>query len=130
MRIQGLTNYLHKGKYNVSGTITVEGHVDLKPYKFTYSAIGAGTWTADSKRLSISLTNLKTIPKTLSIDDLDIPPQLVTKLTGQPVPTLNDAYPEGMSDEFALQSVTRNTIVLGATDPFGKPFTIEMHRRP
>ncbi|SEQ55356.1 hypothetical protein SAMN03159444_01927 [Pseudomonas sp. NFACC02] len=106
MHVQGVTNYLHKGKYNVAGTITVEGLIDRKSYKFTYSAIGAGTWTADRKSLSISLTNMKTIPKTLNIEGLDISPQLVTKLTGQPVPTLNDAYPEGMSDEFALQSFT------------------------
>lgn len=68
--------------------MTLEGVVENKPYKFTYNVVGAGVWTADSERMSISLTNMKSIPKSLSLAGVNIPPELAVSLSGQPLPSL------------------------------------------
>jgi len=129
IKVQSLAKFHRKGKYSVSGAITVEGSVDQKHYRFTYDALGEGSWTTEDQRLSINLNDLKTTPRTLNFWGYEISPLLVTKLTGLPVPTLNDAYPEGMSDDLTLLSVAPDTISLGVIDPSGNPFIIQMHRR-
>ncbi|KPW89934.1 hypothetical protein BVY11_28410 [Pseudomonas amygdali pv. morsprunorum] len=126
---QGKTDLFREGKYNVNGIMTLEGVVENKPYKFTYNVVGAGVWTADSERMSISLTNMKSITKSLSLAGVKIPPELAVRLSGQPLPSLSDAYPEGMSEEYELQSIASDVVVLKTKDPFGKPFTFEMHRK-
>ncbi|VVP55225.1 hypothetical protein [Pseudomonas fluorescens] len=126
---KGLTTYLHEGKYNVGGVITLEGVVEQKKFKFSYSVVGAGTWTADHELLSISLISLKTIPKSLNLSGIDFSPELVAKLSGRPVGALDDSYPNGLSDEYHLKSVKPDRLTLLAVDPSGKSFNIELHRQ-
>lgn len=126
---KGLTTYLHEGKYNVGGVITLEGEVEQKKFKFSYNVVGAGTWTSDHELLSISLISLKTIPKSLNLSGIDFSPELVAKLSGRPVGTLDDSYPNGFSDEYHLKSVKTDHLTLLAMDPSGKPFNIELHRQ-
>lgn len=128
-KFHGTTNYLHEGKYNVTGTITLEGVENNKPYTFVYNAIGAGNWSTDHDRLSITLNSLKSTTKSLTLDSVKIPPELVEKISGQPLPTLSDAYPQGLSDEFKIKSTDASKITLTAKDPFGRYFAIEMHRQ-
>lgn len=129
LNFKGHTNLFHEGKYNVSGVITIEGKIDEQAFKFSYNVVGAGNWTADSKRMSITLQNIHSSTKSIEVAGMDISPDLVEKLSGKPAPALSDAYPSGMSDEYGLKSVSHETVVLQATDPFGKPFQIEMHRQ-
>ena len=126
---QGKTDLFQEGKYNVIGVMTLEGVVEDKPYKFTYNVVGAGVWTGDSERMAVSLTNMKSMTKSLTLAGVNIPPELAVRLSGQPLPTPSDSYPEGMSEEYELQSVSSDMIVLKTKDPFGKPFTFEMHRK-
>lgn len=126
---KGLTTYLHEGKYNVGGVITLEGEVEQKKFKFSYNVVGAGTWTTDHELLSISLISLKTIPKSLNLSGVDFSPELVAKLSGRPVGTLDDSYPNGLSDEYHLKSVKPDHLTLLAMDPTGNPFNIELHRQ-
>lgn len=129
LHFKGRTNLFHEGKYNVSGIITLEGKIKGQGYKFSYNVIGAGNWTADNERMSITLQNMHSTTKSIEIAGIDISPQLVEKLSGKPAPELSDAYPSGMSDEYCLESVSPDSVVLQATDPFGKPFKIQMHRQ-
>lgn len=128
VHFKGLTNVFHEGRYNVSGVITVEGSVKQQPYTFIYNIVGAGSWTADSERMSITLQTINSTPKSLELSGVAIDPLLVEKITGKPLPGLSDAMPSGMSDEYKLESVAADAVVLQATDPFGKPYQIEMHR--
>ncbi|MFP6831787.1 MAG: hypothetical protein VB998_08045 [Pseudomonas sp.] len=129
LHFKGRTNLFHEGKYNVSGVITLEGKIKEQGYKFSYNVIGAGNWTADSERMSITLQNIHSTTKSIEVAGIDITPQLVEKLSGKPTPELSDAYPSGMSDEYSLEFVSSDIVVLQATDPFGKPFKIQMHRQ-
>ena len=129
LRFKGHTSLFHEGKYNVYGVITLEGKINDQGYKFSYDVVGAGNWTADSKRMSITLQNMHSSTKALQVAGIDINPVLVERLSGKPSPQLSDAYPNGMSDEYVLESVSHETVVLQAIDPFGKPFQIEMHRQ-
>lgn len=129
LHFKGRTNLFHEGKYNVSGVITLEGRIKEQDYKFSYNVIGAGNWTADSERLSITLQKMHSTTNSIEVAGIDINPRLVEKLSGKPTPELSDAYPSGMSDEYGLESVSPDIIVLKATDPFGKPFEIQMHRQ-
>ena len=129
LHFKGHTSVFHEGKYNVSGVITLEGKIQDQGYKLSYDVVGAGNWTADTKRMSITLQDMHSSTKTLQIGGIDINPVLIEKLSGRPSPQLSDVYPNGMSDEYLLDSVSHETVVLQATDPFGKPFSIEMHRQ-
>ncbi|WP_322617463.1 hypothetical protein [Pseudomonas sp. BIC9C] len=126
---KGLTTYLHEGKYNVGGVITLEGEVKQQKFKFSYNVIGAGTWTTDRDLLSISLISLNTLPKSVNLAGIDFSPELVAKLSGEPMRNLDSSYPSGLSDELHLQSVRSDRVILLAMDPSGKPFTIELHRQ-
>ncbi|MCK9747110.1 hypothetical protein LT699_10945 [Pseudomonas syringae pv. syringae] len=129
LTFKGRTNVFHEGKYNVAGVITIEGKVEDQGYKFSYNVVGAGTWTADSKRMSITLQNMHSSTKSMMVAGIYFSPELAEKLSGKPVPALSDAYPSGLSDEYNLESVSPGVVVLQATDPFGKPFQIQMHRQ-
>lgn len=129
LHFKGRTNLFHEGKYNVSGVITIEGKIKEQGYKFSYNVVGAGNWTADSKRMSITLQNIHSSTKSIEVAGIDLSPNLVEKLSGKPAPELSYAYPSGMSDEYSLESVSPEMMVLQATDPFGKPFQIQMHRQ-
>lgn len=129
LNFKGMTSYLHEGKYNVGGVITLEGEVQNEKFKFLYNVTGAGTWTADDHLLSISLISFKTMPKAVNMAGFELTPESAMKLSGKPLPTLNDAYPDGSSDEFVLLSVKPQQITLQATDPSGKPFNIELRRQ-
>lgn len=129
LHFKGRTNLFHEGKYNVSGVITIEGKIKEQGYKLRYNVVGAGNWTADSKRMSITLQNIHSSTKSIEVAGIDLSPNLVEKLSGKPAPELSDAYPSGMSDEYSLESVSPEMMVLQATDPFGKSFQIQMHRQ-
>ena len=129
LHFKGRANLFHEGRYNVSGVITLEGKIKEQGYKFSYNVIGAGNWTADSERMSITLQNMHSSTKSIEVAGIDISPQLMEKLSVKPAPELSDAYPSGMSDEYRLESVSPEIVVLQATDPFGKPFKIQMHRQ-
>lgn len=128
LNFKGHTSLFHEGKYNVAGVITIEGKINEQAYKFSYNVVGAGSWTANSKLMSITLQNMHSSTESIEVAGLNISPDLVEKLSGKPAPALSDAYPSGMSDEYRLTSVSHETVVLQATDPFGKPFQIQMHR--
>jgi hypothetical protein len=129
LSFKGMTTYLHEGKYNVGGVISLEGEVKQQPFNFSYNVTGAGTWTADDDLLSISLISLKSLPKSVNVAGIDFPPELVATLSRQPILNLDNNYPSGMSDEFRVQSVKQDRVSLLATDPSGKPFTIELRRQ-
>lgn len=126
---KGRTLLFHEGKYNVSGVISLEGKLKEQSYKFSYNIVGAGNWTADSKRMSITMQNMHSTTKSIEVAGIDFKPELIEKLSGKPSPGLSDAFPSGMSDEYTLESVSPTIIVLQAIDPFGKPFQILMHRQ-
>jgi len=129
LRFKGQTNLFHEGKYNVSGVITLEGKVRNQAYKYTYNVVGAGSWTADRERISITLQNLNSFAKSIEVAGMSFTPAEAEKISGTATPNLSESYPGGMSDEYDLQSITEGTVVLRATGPFGKPFTIQMHRQ-
>lgn len=129
LSFKGMTTYLHEGKYNVGGVISLAGEVKQQPFKFSYNVTGAGTWTTDDDLLSISLISLKSLPKSVNVAGIDFPPELVATLSRQPILNLDNNYPSGMSDEFRVQSVKQDRFSLLATDPTGKPFTIELRRQ-
>lgn len=129
LSFKGMTTYLHEGKYNVGGVISLEGEVKQQPFKFSYNVTGAGTWTTDDDLLSISLINLKSLPKSVNVAGIELSPELVATLSGQPMLNIDNNYPSGMSDEFRVQSLKKDRVSLLATDPYGKPFTIELHRQ-
>ena len=129
MSFKGHTDFFHGGKYNVSGTMTLEGLVKDEKYSYTYNVVGAGNWTADNDRVSVTLLNLNSFAKSIQVAGVDFSPQMVENITGIPTPSLSAAYPGGMSDEYDLQSASAETLILQTRDPFGKFFTIELHRQ-
>lgn len=129
LSFKGHTNVFHEGKYNVSGVVTIQGKIKEQGYNFSYNVVGAGNWTADSERMSISLQNMHSSTKPIEVAGIDLSPELVEKLSGKPAPQLSDSYPSGMSDEYGLESVSPDIVVLQAIDPFGKPFQIQMRRQ-
>lgn len=129
LSFKGRTILFHEGKYNVAGVITLEGKIKEQGYKFSYNVVGAGSWTADSKRMSITMQNMHSKTKSIEVAGIVFNPELVEKLSGKPAPQLSDAYPNGMSDEYNLESVSPEIVLLQATDPFGKPFQILMRRQ-
>ncbi|WP_440973625.1 hypothetical protein [Pseudomonas koreensis] len=129
LSFKGMTTYLHEGKYNVGGVISLQGEVKQQPFNFSYNVTGAGTWTTDDDLLSISLISLKSLPKSVTVAGIDFPPGLVAALSRQPILNLDNNYPSGLSDEFRVQSVKQDRLSLLATDPTGKPFMIELRRQ-
>ncbi|MCP1481992.1 hypothetical protein J2Y88_004303 [Pseudomonas chlororaphis] len=107
LSFKGMTTYLHEGKYNVGGVISLEGEVKQQSFKFSYNVTGAGTWTTDDDLLSISLISLKSHPKSINLAGIDFSPELVATLSGQPILNLENNYPSGTSDEFRVQSPFR-----------------------
>lgn len=126
---KGKTDFFHEGKYNVAGVITLEGKAKEQNFKYTYNVVGAGNWMADSERMSITLQNMHSFAKSIKIADVDFTPRLAEQLSGMKTPELSESFPGGMSDEYTLESISPQIMVFRATDPFGKPFTIKMHRQ-
>ncbi|MGY3170779.1 hypothetical protein ACVWYU_000152 [Pseudomonas sp. TE12234] len=129
LSFKGRTNVFHEGKYNVSGVVTIEGKLKEQGYKFSYNVVGAGNWSADGKRMTITMQAMHSSTKSIEVAGMDFSPDLVEKLSGKPAPQLSDSYPSGMSDEYSLESVSPEIVLLQATDPFGKPFQIKMRRQ-
>ncbi|WP_248746232.1 hypothetical protein [Pseudomonas sp. MWU12-2037] len=129
LRFQGRSIFFHEGKYNVAGVITLEGTTKGQGYKYHYNVVGAGNWTADSKRMSITLQNMHSFARSIEVKGIELTPELAERVSGIPTPKLTDSYPDGMSDEYNLQSASPKALVLQGIDPFGKPFTIQMHRQ-
>lgn len=125
----GRTDLFPEGKYNVSGTVIIEGKAQGEFYKYAYNVVGAGTWMADKEHMQITLQNMRSSTSFIEVAGMRLGPQLVEKLLGKPAPELSDAYPGGMSDNYNIEAVSPKIVVLRAVDPFGKSFEIKMKRQ-
>lgn len=126
---KGMIEYFANNHYNVSGVVALVGTEPSKPYRFEYSANGAGTWSADSEKLSFTLRQMKTLPKTYTVDGEDISPLTVAQFIGPSMPNLSDIFPEGGSGQARIREVEKNKIVLEQMDLQGRPFIVTTHRQ-
>ncbi|QAX85287.1 hypothetical protein C2E19_16115 [Pseudomonas sp. DTU12.3] len=124
----GITEYFRNGRYNVNGTLKFSGGAADKPFSAVVLTKGSGTWTADNKFLTFTLTGLHTEPTSFKSGELEMPIPLLEKLSGYSLPDLNKQYVPGSSDEYEIVSQERQRIVLEGKDPFGNPFTVVTSR--
>lgn len=126
---KGMIEYFANNHYNVSGVVALVGTEPSKPYRLEYSANGAGTWSADSENLSFTLQQMKTLPKTYTVDGEDISPLTVARFIGPSMPNLSDFFPDGGSGQARIREVEKNKIVLEQMDLQGRPFIVTTHRQ-
>ncbi|MBV4553797.1 hypothetical protein HU742_021880 [Pseudomonas sp. SWRI102] len=126
---KGMIEYFANDHYNVSGVVALVGTDPSKPYRLEYSANGAGTWSADSENLSFTLLQMKTLPKTYTVDGKDISPLTVAQLIGPSMPNLSDMYPAGASGQARIKELKKDKMVLEQMDPQGKPYIVTGHRQ-
>jgi hypothetical protein len=126
---KGMTEYFANNHYNLSGVIALVGTEPSKPYRFEYSVNGAGSWSADSEYLSFTLEQMKTLPKTYTVDGKDISPLTVAQFVGPSMPNLSDIYPAGASGQARIKEVEKNRIVLEQSALDGRPFIVTTHRQ-
>ncbi|TWC22623.1 hypothetical protein FBY06_105156 [Pseudomonas sp. SJZ085] len=126
---KGMTEYFANNHYNLSGVIALVGTEPSKPYRFEYSVNGAGSWSADSEYLSFTLEQMKTVPKTYTVDGKDISPLTVAQFVGPSMPNLSDIYPAGASGQARIKEVEKNRIVLEQSALDGSPFIVTTHRQ-
>jgi len=126
---KGMIEYFANSCYNLNGVVALVGTEPSKPYRLEYSVNGAGSWSADSENLLFTLGQMKTLPKTYTVDGVDVPPLMVAQLVGPSMPNLSDIYPAGASGQARIKEVEKNKIVLEQVGPDGRPFTITTHRQ-
>lgn len=124
----GITEYFRNGRYNVNGTLKFSGGAADKPFSAVVLAKGSGTWTADDKFLTFTLTGLRTEPSSFKSGELEMPIPLLEKLSGYSLPDMNKQYVPGSSDEYKIVSLERQRIELQGKDPFDNPFTVVSSR--
>lgn len=124
VEFKGVTEYFRNGRYNVNGTLEFYGGAADKPFSAVSLAHGSGTWTADKKFLTITLTGLHTEPSTFKSGGKEMPISVLQELSGVSLPDPNKSYVPGSSDEYAIISQEPQRIVLQGKDPAGNPFTM------
>lgn len=129
LEFKGVTEYFRNGRYNVNGTLKFSGGDTDKPFSAVSLAQGSGTWTADKKFLTITLTGMHTEPMTFKSGGTEMPISVLQKLSGVSLPDPNKSYVPGSSDEYAIISQERQRIVLQGKDPAGNPYTYISTRR-
>ncbi|WP_260963323.1 hypothetical protein [Pseudomonas citri] len=126
---KGMTEYFANNHYNLNGVIALVGTEPSKPYRFEYSVNGAGSWNADSEYLSFTLEQMKTLPKSYTVDGKEISPLTVAQFIGPSMPNLSDIYPAGASGQARIKEVEKNRIVLEQRALDGRSFIVTTHRQ-
>jgi hypothetical protein len=126
---KGMIEYFANNHYNVSGLVALVGTEPSKPYRLEYSVNGAGSWSADSEYLSFTLEQMKTLPKSYTVDGKEISPLTVAQFIGPSMPNLSDIYPAGASGQAHIKEVEKDRIVLEQRAPDGRPFMVTTHRQ-
>ncbi|WP_053147772.1 hypothetical protein [Pseudomonas sp. P97.38] len=126
---KGMIEYFASNHYNVSGVVALVGTEPSKPCRFEYSVNGAGSWSADSEYLSFTLGQMKTLPKSYTVDGKEISPLTVAQFVGSSMPNLSDIYPAGASGQARIKEVEKDRIVLEQRALDGRPFMVTTHRQ-
>lgn len=128
VRVNGETSYFSNGKYNVNADMSFQPD---SATIITFAINGAGEWNIHDKELITTLNALKSAPtkmvykgKVLESQDFD----MMERISNQKIKTIEDFTATGISQSYIIKKDGHDKKLLEAINPFGKNYSIVMHR--
>ncbi len=128
VRVNGETSYFSNGKYNVNADMSFQPNSTTI---ITFATNGAGDWNINGKELITTLNTLKSTPNkmiykgnVLGSQDFD----MMERISNQKLKTIEDFTATGISQSYIIKKDGHDKKLLEAINPFGKNYSIVMHR--
>ncbi len=125
--VNGTTEYFKNGMYNFTGIMIIDSKTnDASTIKVMYDIDGAGEWEHDTKNFYVKLTDSKTYPRFLQIDNRNF--DLKEPKFRALVPALEDFIPSNLTEQYVIVDKDAKNIVFELDDPFGKTFSMVLRK--
>ncbi|HGM6665632.1 TPA: hypothetical protein ACKQC7_002316 [Serratia marcescens] len=128
VRVNGETSYFSNGKYNVNADMSFQPDSTTI---ITFATNGAGDWNIHGKELITTLNTLKSTPtkmiykgNVLGSQDFD----MMERIFNEKLKTIEDFTATGISQSYIIKKDGHDKKLLEAINPFGKNYSIVMHR--
>lgn len=128
VRVNGETSYFSNGKYNVNAEMSFQPNSSTN---IIFSINGAGEWTIHDKELITTLNSLKSTPTKMyfngnMLDSKDF--DAMERIFNEKLKTIEDFTATGISQSYTIKKDGHDKKLLEAINPFGKNYSMEMHR--
>ncbi|MGF1719261.1 hypothetical protein L4D20_04350 [Vibrio kyushuensis] len=125
--VEGTTEYFKTGMYNFKGKMNINTLTDNQDsIKVSYDLDGTGTWLNDSENLYITLTNSKSNPTSLQVNQslFDLSEPKFMDL----IPPLESFIPLNITGRYSIVSNENEVTSLEVNGPLGNKLSISMKK--
>lgn len=126
VEINGTTEYFRNKRYNFVGEIGLSVESDEHTLSAIYYVDAAGVWQADSETISISLGDMASSLKSVSLDGEVVDRTILQLAFGDDDPIKKFMVPSGTSEEYEIIEISERLMILETDDPAGNDLKIEM----